>query len=639
MNTLPDKKKWNRTSASQIKTFQRCKVKWIWEKLYGFRGPGSRATQRGQLIHKMIEDALGHAIPPGQGEYEKIDTNFLTADDWNRAPAIALKMMEHIHLEPGAVPSNQIEHVMNWKPEGSPVYLFGFVDLVDGPQKDGSLLITDHKTRSRIGKYTPTAAELRYDTQGICYGAYAEYMAPEPCTVRFRHLNGQTTGTIISTEVIASWDPGEVSRLFNEKVLPDILGQRETADLDDPLKVIQGNMSACKDFGGCEHIDRCKQQGIVQKSDPFAAISGLKETEKMGALDWLMKPKAEKVEAEKVVVPVATAEFAFAVGDAVATATGVPAKVVTRFSAPNGNPAYKLSDGNTCYEYELTAAVAVVEDTPSVPDSVPNPPDGVPMDEEVTVADVAAEKAKTRTRGFKVFGKNVSSLAKAEANRVHAALTRNALFGPEYTEVTKRPTEGKVTLAETRADIALIFQVLQLKDQTEEDIVKLEGPLGEGVVVVGMPCTNEPGDTARRAFATGEIGRTIPSRALGDHVPVSYESPGILAEAQAELRRLEAENTRLRAARGSRVLYVNCRPGHPVAQFTYSEKLVQKFKEAHEGTHPMIWKDYSITGWAKMAVALSDADLPSELYIDLGEMGMREALVILRPMFDVVVQS
>lgn len=724
MTEMPERKKWSRTSASQIKAVARCEWRWIWEKLFGFRGPGSRATQRGQLIHRMLEDALIFGTPPGAGDYSEVETDLVPQDDWDRAPAIALKMLEHISLEPGTVPKEQVEHKMFWKPEGSPVYILGFVDLVDGVQEDGSVGLSDHKTRSRIGRYTPTAMQLRKDIQGLVYGAYAAFMArPNKPKVWFRHINGQTTGTITSTEVVAHWEPGEVTELFNEHVLPLIKRQKVLADsTNEELLVIEGNTQACSDFGGCPHKGRCLQHGILQ-DHPFASLfADKKETIKLSKeLDYLFEDAAPETEPE----------YKFADNDIVQDATGSRHTVVERFVGPSGDPCYKLFNGAVCYERELEhvpdgpnykwdvgAVLLLPDDTegevtervdggakglaykingkgyfesalrpipakatmpdpadgpePSiatVPDAVPNPPDGTPMDEVVTQEVVAGKVKPPRTRGFKIWDKSVSTLSKDEAIRAQRALCDHVARTDacsDYLEKTARPTSGRVTLAHNKKDIALIFKLLALPDLTEDDILgyeaalngqqdneaydeALNGPpeIAQDMIdadraAEGMPATAAEGmpATAASTQITPVTGTLDPSAIVGEITGFSVDGP--VLDRISEIRRLEEENTELRSrltCGAPSVLYVNCRPKHHVPAFTWGA-FVDQFIE-NKGYHPMCHHQYGETGYHLMAEALrqSKAKQPSELYLDLGMLGGREAFSVLESRFNVVVRS
>tara|TARA_R110002110_G_scaffold198832_3_gene409428 strand:- start:6116 stop:8215 length:2100 start_codon:yes stop_codon:yes gene_type:complete len=694
---LPDRKKWNRTSASQIKAVARCEWRWIWEKLFGFRGPGSRATQRGQLIHKMLEDALMFGTPPGKGDYDEIETDMVTQDDWDRAPAIALKMLEHVAMEPGSVPKTQIEHKMMWKPEGSPVYILGFVDLVDGKQSDGAVGLTDYKTRSRIGRYTPTAMELRTDIQGLVYGAYAAAMAkPLDPTIWFRHINGQTTGSIISTEVTATWAPGEVITLFNKTVLPLINRQKVLADSsNEELLQVDGNKQACGDFRGCPHKSRCLTHGILE-DHPYAAIfSGKQELQPMdSSLDFLSTdaPKTETKTKESALM------FKFKDNDIVQSASGSRHTVIEAFSGPGGKPAYKMFDGVVAYEHEIElvpdeidesvaslflfavgetvltsddreatiserldhpqagivyktdmgvfkqAKLSAITADPAEPvaplTSAPNPPDGVPMDEVVVVEAKEVKAAKVRTRGFKVNGAPVSSLDKVSATKVQAALLAKVQQSDkyaEYEEQSKRPLSGRVTLAHNKKDISLIFVLLGLPDLTSEDLAA-----DSSAAVIDSTASTH----GRTLCDTAVVGQD-------EHGNATKDTPQVPASAGAqqsqdrveEIVRLEKENTELRdlLARASNgvpsTLYVNCTPGHHVPAFTWAP-LVEKFI-AGKDVHPMCHSDYGTTGYHLMADQLrkDKSAVPHELYLDLGMLGGREALAVLKAKYDLVVRG
>ena len=649
---------WERTSASQIKTFKRCPKKWWLEKIKDHKSPPSRATQRGQLIHAMIELCLIEGTEPDPKNHADVETDLLHDEDFSNAPRIALAMLENLDEEPGRTPSKRVEHKMLWQPEGAPVPILGFIDLLDGYVGEATYGITDHKTRSRIGRYTPTEEELRIETQALVYGGYIEekVSAKRPgISIAFRHNNGQTSGNINKTTTVTCvWKPGEATAGFREHVLPAIQEQAVVAKEEDPLKVL-ANPEACGDFGGCPHRGRCMEDGSIK--NPLSGISN-KETKPLhDELAWLNADPAP-AKKEEVDPPKTNQPHTFAIGQAVEDATGTQSTVEAQVHSAKGEPVVRLSNGMSHYERELTAVTLA---------ATPNPPDGVPMGDAYE-APVVEKKKAPRTRGFKVGGMTVSRLSKEDANAtwtfLFAQLKDDTLAA--YSEQSVLREKKKPTLAALKADVTLMFKLLNHADIEEV-------PQGDGAKQSAetehqekMKAASDPTlalqrsadaaeGTSKEEYEKGLAADGMPNRASIQAGKVmalkqtgmeteNLSDAGIDAAFEALNTPESPEQAKERyMANTKRTLYVNCRPRRHVPHFVFDPDTIAKFIEKHN-VHPLVYSDYGKTGYMLCAEALrraieSGEPTPSELFIDTRQHGGREALAVLEAFYDDIVSA
>lgn len=294
-------------SASQIKTYRRCKRKWFWEKIRGFRSPDTRATLLGKHVHSLLEHYLEHG---------KVPTH-LFEQRFPEAWDIALPGLEN--LPPPPIPKRYIERAFLLTCFRVPAY--GFIDLLEPDQN----LVTDHKTTSDLkyafGQGNPEkpwhkpAELLLSDPQALLYcavaphlftrGPDAEYLDLPVTTVEranlgetaFRHVYYRTRGAprSVQTEVrLTGEDLGSGLDKIDSTINAMVVDATRPQAAD-----IQPNLSACKDYGGCPHLARCQAIGDVKLGGLAAMFSGQSEptatkTREKKSMGFFDKPASKK---------------------------------------------------------------------------------------------------------------------------------------------------------------------------------------------------------------------------------------------------------------------------------------------------------------------------------------------------------
>lgn len=250
-------------SPSQLKTARDCKTKWFLSR----RTPRatSESTALGTEVHNCNELFL-------------LDESY-DIDAFSPKALLIAKSMRPLLPLPGH-PREHLEASIDWAPDGWPVGVRGFVDIVEPPgtvRDNGRVVkepvITDEKTCAEW-RYMPSPDDLSEDPQGILYGAWS-LLAPDGpfCggeqdydTVLFRHVTAITRGSQVGKEprtVSYRFSKSELqeklAKLLAEEVLPltELAGYSWPEDVD---KIPYDNRS-CWKFGRCEFWDICKAHG------------------------------------------------------------------------------------------------------------------------------------------------------------------------------------------------------------------------------------------------------------------------------------------------------------------------------------------------------------------------------------------
>ena len=238
-------------SASQVKTFQRCKRKWYFEKVEGKRGPSTQAQRRGTAIHDGLEQYVKTGnIPEFVYVNEKTGrvTNNKNDEEWAvRRYVEAVK--EHIDDE--TVIGVETDMKLETFPGGPP--WIGFIDLL------ASNKVIDYKTTSSL-RWAKTPDDLLNDPQACSYvlSVFRQFPEADEFDVKFIYVQTSTKTKVNVKPVIAT---------FNRKQCEDIFGTavvsvREMVDvaLIKTADDVEGNPGACMDFGGCPHRAYCKME-------------------------------------------------------------------------------------------------------------------------------------------------------------------------------------------------------------------------------------------------------------------------------------------------------------------------------------------------------------------------------------------
>ena len=270
-------------SASQVKTFRRCRSRWYHEKIDGHVEPPSEAMKRGTRIHSALEAYLVDGTPLPDTDEGRLATPAL-----DRLPPA------------GSVPRDQVERRFTLPEQMLGVKFVGVIDLVDS--LEGRVMISDHKTTSDF-KYTKTEEELKADPQAQ---AYALAMREHGSSVRFRHVYIRTKGSPASRETVVDFDEGDIehARERLKKTVGEMLATSQVDDVAD----VGHNLEACGDYGGCPHRARCASLGRQTLGVISSLFSNRKDKPLNDTLDPLAAMLAARSPAEAINPPDGTPE-------------------------------------------------------------------------------------------------------------------------------------------------------------------------------------------------------------------------------------------------------------------------------------------------------------------------------------------
>jgi hypothetical protein len=251
--------KFEHVSPSQIETWLGCQRDWYFVYPMGFRKPPTASTLLGTGCHTVSENVILETLD-ADGRVEDLSVR-RDGKDGHRAivrPALStlLDLRERVRAGTGRVELSMKRKLRNG------LDLIGridFIDIADEP------LVVDHKTSSDL-KYAKTEEELRTNIQMLAYAYEAVCLKPLAQGVRVAHNVMLTRGAptarytdvvIPRQEIHAGW-----TRIqdISDKMI-------ETSKLASPADV-PPTESACNNFGGCFHRDRCAAIKAAKSGQP-----------------------------------------------------------------------------------------------------------------------------------------------------------------------------------------------------------------------------------------------------------------------------------------------------------------------------------------------------------------------------------
>ena len=588
MEDLPYKK-WERTSPSQLDTYQRCARRWWWEKVRGLRSPDTEATRRGTEIHAELEEAVLNGTPA--------------------VDPVSLAILDHVGYH--RLPREQLEREFTVHPPGWAVPIKGVIDRVEIPGQ-----ITDYKTTSSL-RYAKTLKQLESNVQAVVYSWVGIHVLGMNDPLSFRLVYGerrknQRTSRVEERKVVFTAEDLEphmeaLGALTHEKA--------QTALIKNPGDV-PANTKACDDFGGCPHRARCRQYnpapswlggnkiGETNMSNPsiLAQLRARKNAQKSSSTSDQPMTAAERLKARKAAqnadTPAPQQPEALEQAKDIAAAAGVFASgmlVVMK----NGGHTDTLTEEIEPGVWAMTSGVCARENEFEQYRSDPmaqgiNPPDGVPAEEEIETPRAKSPKVPEHIREY--AGTLVTKLKKAEAKDVRDRLL--ILLGLQDPWGNGH---GKASVGDIKADIKDLIHMLEQK-----------GPIDLHSNDSAEPVASE----ASSLSSSSEVTDSAP------YVP---------------------GHDALHHWRGGRpLLLVGCHAlgGHGVMDVSTLQELMAPYIariEEEVGLNIGLISDYGVTGYAKAAALLDDALnasdnglLPDVIQIQSAmEAGAKEAIAVL----------
>lgn len=321
-----------KVSVSALKTFghlpeepvqskEGCNLKWWFEKVAGFKPPDTTATGIGTEVHRQIE----HYLTTGEDVLGPI-----------------ARSGKPFFPEPK---KQLIEHAFKTDVDG--VSFEGFIDRV-GLYEDQNLIEADDwKTSGNIRDeryiYGPDELTSTMHGHGVQLIGYAKALRDEfPWVRRFRlrHVSMQTKGPRDAKEIVATPTLTKVETEWETVTHRVARGMKPLAAEKDPRKVpknLANDLSACKAFGGCPHLLRCKDV----KAARAVALGFTGGSNAMSLMSKFKKAGSTPVETATPAAPTAPAP-------------------VTSFAKPISSgsaPKNLIKDESTVPDAELKAAV------------------------------------------------------------------------------------------------------------------------------------------------------------------------------------------------------------------------------------------------------------------------------------------
>jgi hypothetical protein len=246
--TFPNHPAWacvpvRRYSASQIQLFSKCKRKWWYEYVGGFKTPPSKSQAYGKLIHAEIETFIKTGVP---GNDPRAHTAIIVLDDYLREHGRSFDSIEvegeiTLDLEPAY--------------DAMPRCVVGYLD-VSGPDEHAPLVL-DHKTTSNPDKWARTEYELVEDAQLLIYARHALDAHEHATGVHIAHNVIPTKGANRPRLVSASVERAHVDARWSSylKLFDEMDKAREAKAIAiEPTGIPRGE---CHRYEGCPHQARC----------------------------------------------------------------------------------------------------------------------------------------------------------------------------------------------------------------------------------------------------------------------------------------------------------------------------------------------------------------------------------------------
>lgn len=282
-------------SASQLSTFLRCPRAWWLEKVRGLKTPTSHSQAKGTVLHAVAER---YQLADDQG----LDENGLEVDlypeDWhiaknryggvdgeiNASEQALIKRLVSKAIEEGVLerkPGREVEaefkELVLVTPDGTEIYLEGFIDLLCSTEHD--LEVDDHKT-SKTRKYLLSKAKLKENLQmlvyaWVCLRKRRESGLKDPEHVTLRHnqyVVNENDPFVKKTVVHVS--VAEVEDFWTETIEPALYKMhriRKNAESWSSIPEPEDRSKACMAYGGCPFMDisdgKIDEKGYEERLD------------------------------------------------------------------------------------------------------------------------------------------------------------------------------------------------------------------------------------------------------------------------------------------------------------------------------------------------------------------------------------
>lgn len=220
-------------SPSQLSTFDRCRRRWAWENIAGFRSPPTPSQLLGTRVHAVLEKWLANGEPPDRKTLEG---------------RIAVMGVPYLP-SPG---TGKVEEQFYLTTRRG-LHYTGIADWLGWDPEVGALVI-DHKTTSNL-KWAKTKEELEYDVQALLYANYACIsLQTDHVALLWNYLQTDAKNSKLVESTLRLEQIVERFPIVEDKAA-EMTALRKAST--HPLRVLP-NPDACGDFGGCPHQARCK---------------------------------------------------------------------------------------------------------------------------------------------------------------------------------------------------------------------------------------------------------------------------------------------------------------------------------------------------------------------------------------------
>lgn len=234
-------------SASQVKSHQRCKRLWYYDKvLKRPRKPPGRGAKLGTECHERMEKWLKTGVDI-RGPLERFGHEMI-APYLHRAPFNGGDMLvEAPLLEPQIMTPGGIR-------------ISGFSDVTLPPAPD-TVVVLDHKFKKRLAQYADTAEYLAAsEPQAVIYTVWALTKWAAGARSTFQHSNHQTEGARLNLPVSITDDRATVFAKWaklGKYIDEDMAKTALAASIHDVEGAGDTDPSKCRAFGGCDYLHEC----------------------------------------------------------------------------------------------------------------------------------------------------------------------------------------------------------------------------------------------------------------------------------------------------------------------------------------------------------------------------------------------
>jgi len=279
-------------SATQVSSYRDCARSYAFTYLYGFREPPAASAQLGTRVHEILEDWLRDGKEPDV-------TESLTLDSKYGAP-VKHWVGQIARAGLGVLPPPGLAHVegkfyfttekARWQGARDAVVGQDAQGKWKAPELGDHIVIVDHKTSGQVKRWAKTKQDLATDVQANLYAfATAAEFQTDKVSGLWNYLS--TSGKHECFPVRVSFD--------RDRVLEQIAAIDDTAEKlytlrtkKPPAQDVEPNYSACGNYGGCRHRERC---GSLPKGPLTPSGNGGTFWSRLSALD---SPEQEGTEME-----------------------------------------------------------------------------------------------------------------------------------------------------------------------------------------------------------------------------------------------------------------------------------------------------------------------------------------------------